>query len=141
MGGRFNFSDELGKARRALEERVAEYAAEHPAMGYRELCEAFNLSLGTLSSILRRRRKKRNASSATFVVRHENQQKDLAGNAIHREMLTSVVTVKGAASIDQKRRWLVCYYQTEDIVPGDDPSILRRVEYSARELKDRFPAP
>ena len=58
MGGRFNFPDELRKARRALEERVAEYAAEHPAMGYRELCEAFNLSLGTLSSIMRRRRQK-----------------------------------------------------------------------------------
>jgi hypothetical protein len=131
MGGRFNFPDELRKARRALEERVAEYAAEHPAMGYRELCEAFNLSLGTLSSIMRRRRKKRNASRTVFVVRHENEGKKL----------TTVVTVTGAASGEQKRRWLVSYYQTEDIVAGDDTSVLRRLEFSARELKARFPSP
>jgi hypothetical protein len=126
----FSFSDELRKARRALEERIATYSAEHPSMGYRKLCEAFNVSLGTLSAILRRRQKKRNASASSFVVRHENEGKNLA----------TVVTVTGAASTEEKWRAIAHYYGTEDIVTGDDPAILRRVEYTVRELKNRSPS-
>lgn len=129
MEATFSFPDELRKARRALEERIATYSAEHPSMGYRELCEAFNVSLGTLSSILRRRRKKRNASTSQFVVRHEND-----GNR-----LATVVTVTGAASTEEKRQAITHYYKTEDIVAGDDPSILRRVEYTFRELQNQSP--
>ncbi len=130
MKDTFSFPDELRKARRALEERIAIYAAEYPSMGYRRLCEAFSISLGTLSAILNRRQKKRNASASSFVVRHENEGKNLA----------TVVIVTGAASTEEKWRAIAHYYRTEDIVPGNDPTIVRRVEYTVRELKNRSPA-
>jgi len=108
--------------------KVASYAAEHPLMGYRALCEAFNLSVGSLSAISRRRRK-RNASTSVFVVQHENEGKEL----------TTAVTVTGS-SIEEKRRAIAHYYETDDITAGDDPQILRRVEYTIRERNNRFPS-
>jgi hypothetical protein len=132
-GARFNFGRELRKARRALEERVAAYAAENPELGYRELCEEFNLSLGAMSKIMRRCRKRQEARerkrlaepSATFIVRHKTQGQDV----------TTVVTVKGRATIDQKRHMLSRMYRTGHIVEGDDPSVLRRAECGAQSSR------
>lgn len=131
-GARFNFGRELRKARRALEERVAAYAAENPELGYRELCEEFNLSLGAMSKIMRRCRKRQESRerkrlaerSATFIVRHKEQGQDV----------TTVVTVTGRATIDQKRHALSMMYRTALIVEGDDRSIQRRNEYTVRSL-------
>ena len=98
-GARFNFGRELRKARRALEERVAAYAAENPELGYRELCEEFNLSLGAMSKIMRRCRKRQECVSKgrhdphTFIVRHKYEGQEL----------TTVVTVTGRASVEHKR--------------------------------------
>jgi hypothetical protein len=122
-GARFNFGRELRKARRALEERVAAYAAKHPELGYRDLRVAFGLSLGALSKIMRRR-KKTKASRDLFVVRHEYEG----------QKLITVVTLTGRASVEHKRLRLAELYRTQDIVEGDDQSILRRVEYTVQEL-------
>jgi hypothetical protein len=122
-GARFNFGRELRKARRTLEERVAAYAAEHPALGYRDLRGTFGLSLGALSKIMKRR-KKQKASRDSFVVRHEYEG----------QRLVTVVSVTGRASIEQKRQRLAQLYRTVDIAEGDDPSVLRRVEYTAQNL-------
>ena len=122
-GARFNFGRELRKARRALEERVAAYAAENPELGYRELCEEFNLSLGAMSKIMRRQKKPK-ASRDSFIVRHEYEG----------QKLTTVVTVTGRASVEHKRLRLSVLFRTQDIVEGDDQSILRRNEYTAQSL-------
>jgi hypothetical protein len=122
-GTRFNFAQELKKARRALEERVAAYAAENPELGYRDLCEQFSLSLGAMSKIIRRRRRPK-ASRDSFVVQHEYEG----------QKLTTVATVTGRASVEHKRLWLAELYRTQDIVEGDDRSILRRVEYAGQSL-------
>jgi hypothetical protein len=53
----FDFDYALRKARRGLEMQLVEYAAEHPEMGYRELREAFGLSLGAISKIMRQHNK------------------------------------------------------------------------------------
>jgi hypothetical protein len=42
-------------------------------------------------------------------------------------------------SMEEKRRAIAHYYETEEIVAGDDPTILRRVEYAIRELLNRSP--
>jgi hypothetical protein len=122
-GARFNFGRELRKARRTLEERVAAYAAEHPELGYRDLRDTFGLSLGALSKIMKRRKNPK-ASRDSFVVRHEYEG----------QRLTTVVTVMGRATIERKRRELSRRYRTADIAEGDDPSVLRRVEYTVQEL-------
>jgi hypothetical protein len=124
LGARFNFGRELRKARRALEERVAAYAAEHPELGYRDLRHTFGLSLGALSKIMRRCRKKPQASRDSFVVKHEYEG----------QRLTTVVTVAGRATIERKRQVLSQRYRTADIAEGDDPSVLRRRQYSVQEL-------
>jgi hypothetical protein len=124
LGARFNFGRELRKARRALEERVAAYAAKHPELGYRDLRRMFGLSLGALSKIMRQCRKKPKASCDSFVVRHEYEG----------QKLTTVVTVTGRASVEHKRSRLAELYKTQDIAEGGDPSILRRVEYTAQNL-------
>lgn len=123
LGARFNFRRELRKARRALEERVAAYAAKHPELGYRDLRLTFGLSLGALSKIMRRRNKTK-ASRDSFVVRHEYEGQELI----------TVVTLTGRASVEHKRLRLAELYRTKDIVERDDQSILRRVEYSVQEL-------
>jgi hypothetical protein len=115
-GARFNFGRELRKARRALEERVASYASEHPELGYRDLCKQFTLSLGAMSKIMRRRKKPR-ASRDSFVVKHQCEGQNLA----------TVVTVTGRASVEDKRWRLAELYRTQEIVEGDDRSIPRRV--------------
>jgi hypothetical protein len=51
----FDFGDELKKARRELEGRIARYCERNPSKGYREIAEAFGISAGTLSSIVRKR--------------------------------------------------------------------------------------
>jgi hypothetical protein len=122
-GTKFNFAQELKRARRALEERVGAYAAEHPELNYRDLCKEFSLSLGAMSKIMRRRRKPK-ASRDSFIVRHEYEG----------QKLTTVVTVTGRASVEHKRLWLAELYRTQDIVEGDDRSILRRVEYAGQSL-------
>jgi hypothetical protein len=122
-GAKFNFGRELRKARRTLEERVVAYAAEHPELGYRDLRGTFGLSLGALSKIMKRRKKPK-ASRDSFVVRHEYEG----------QKLTTVVTVTGRASIEHKRSRIAELYRTQDIVEGDDRSILRRVERTARSL-------
>ena len=122
-GARFNFGRELRKARRTLEERVAAYAAEHPELGYRDLRGAFGLSLGALSKIMKRRKKPK-ASRDSFIVRHEYEG----------QKLTTVVTVTGRASVEHKRLRLSELFRTQDIVEGDDQSILRRSEYTAQSL-------
>ena len=122
-GARFNFGRELRKARRTLEERVAAYAAEHPELGYRDLRGTFGLSLGALSKIMKRRKHPK-ASRDSFVVRHEYEG----------ERLVTVVSVTGRASIEHKRLRLTELYRTQDIVEGDDQSILRRVEYTTQSL-------
>jgi hypothetical protein len=126
-GARFNFRRELRKARRTLEERVAAYAAEHPELGYRDLRDTFKISLGAVSKIMRRYRKRQEARErkrlaerpATFIVRHKERGQDV----------TTVVTVTGRATIDQKRHVLSRMYKTAQIVEGDDASVLRRTEY------------
>jgi hypothetical protein len=120
---RFNFGRELRKARRALEEMLVAYAAEHPELGYRDLCKQFTLSLGAVSKIMRRRKKPK-ASRDSFIVRHEYEG----------QKLTTVVTVTGRASIEQKLQRLAQLYRTVDIAKGDDPCVLRRVEYTAQNL-------
>lgn len=122
-GARFNFGRELRKARRALEERIAAYAAENPELGYRDLCEEFSLSLGAMSKIMRRRRKPK-ASRDSFIVRHEYEG----------ENLTAVVTVTGRASVEHKRLRIAELFKTQDVVEGDDQSILRRREYTVQSL-------
>jgi hypothetical protein len=122
-GARFNFGRELRKARRALEVRVAAYAAENPELGYRELCEEFHLSLGAMSKIMRRQEKPK-ASRDSFIVRHEYEG----------QKLTTAVTVTGRASVEHKRLRLSALFRTQDIVEGDDQSILRRNEYTAQSL-------
>jgi len=122
-GTKFNFAQELKKARRALEERVAAYAAQNPELRYRDLCEEFNLSLGAMSKIMRRRTKP-TASRDSFIVRHKNEGKDP----------TTVVTVTGRASVEDKRLRIAGLFGTHDVVEGDDQSILRRREYTAQSL-------
>jgi len=122
-GERFNFGRELRKARQALEERVAAYAAEHPELGYRDLRVRFALSLGALSKIMKRRRKPE-ASRNAFVVRYEREG----------QKLVTVVTVSGRASTEQKRLRLTELYKTKDVSAGDDPSVLWRTDYTARDL-------
>ena len=103
---------------------------ENPELRYRDLCKRFSLSLGALSKIMRRCRKRQEARerkrlaepSATFIVRHKAQGQDV----------TTVVTVKGRATIDQKRHLLSRRYRTGHIVEGDDPSVLRRAECVAQ---------
>jgi hypothetical protein len=124
VGARFNFGRELRKARRALEERVAAYAAENPGLGYRALRRTFGLSLGALSKIMRRCRKKPKASRDSFVVRHEYEG----------QRLVTVVTLTGRATIERKRQVLSERYRTADIAEGDDPSVLRRRNYTVQEL-------
>ena len=121
--GTFNFAQELKRARQALEERVAAYAAENPKLGYRDLCKEFSLSLGALSNIMRRLKKPK-ASRDSFVVRHEYEG----------QKLTTVVTVTGPASVEHKRLRLSELFRTQDIAEGDDQSILRRSEYTAQSL-------
>jgi hypothetical protein len=122
-GARFNFGLELRKARRALEEKLVAYAAEHPELGYRDLCKQFTLSLGAVSKIMRRRKKPK-ASRDSFIVQHE----------YGGQKLTTVATVTGRASVEHKRLWLAERYRTQDIVEGDDRSILRRVEHAGQSL-------
>jgi len=122
-GARFNFGRELRKARRALEEKLVAYASENPHLGYRDLCERFDLSLGAMSKIMRRRKKPK-AARDSFIVRHEYES----------QKLTTVVTVTGRASVDDKRWRLAELYRTQEIVEGDDRSILRRVAYTAQSL-------
>jgi len=127
LGATFNFGQELRKARRALEERIASYAAEHPELGYRDLRDTFRISLGAVSKIMGRCRKRQEACErkrfaerpARFIVRHREQG----------QYVTTVVTVTGRATIDQKRHVLSRMFRTAHIVEGDDPSVLRRVEY------------
>lgn len=123
-GARFNFGRELRKARRALEERVAAYAAEHPELGYRDLRRTFSLSLGALSKIMRRCRKKPKASRDSFVVRHMHGD----------QRIVTVVTITGRATIERKQQVLSGMYKTADIVAGNDPSVTRRVEYTVQGL-------
>lgn len=122
-GDKFNFGRELRKARRALEERVVAYAEEHPELGYRDLCKQFSLSLGAMSKVMRRRKKPK-ASRDSFIVRHEYE----------RQKVITVVTVTGRASVEHKRLRLSELFRTQDIVEGDDQSILRRREYTAQNL-------
>lgn len=122
-GARFNFGRELRKARRALEEKLVAYSEEHPELSYRDLCKQFALSLGAVSKIMRHRKKPR-ASRDSFIVRHEYE----------RQKLTTVVTVTGRASVEDKRWRLAELYRTQDIVEGDDRSILRRVDYTAQSI-------
>lgn len=122
-GTKFNFAQELKKARRALEERVAAYAAQNPELRYRDLCEEFNLSLGAMSKIMRRRTKPK-ASRDSFIVRHEREGQNL----------TTVVTVTGRASVEHKRLRIAELFGTQGVVEGDDQSILRRREYTAQSL-------
>lgn len=123
-GTKFNFAMELRRARRALEDRIAAYAAEHTELGYRDLCRSFGVSLGTLSKIMRRCRKRRNASLATaYIVRHKDRGQDV----------TTVVTVTGAGS-DAAYTLLRYYYNTDDVKKGDDPKVTRRDTHSARKL-------
>jgi hypothetical protein len=123
-GTKFHFAQELKRARRALEERVAAYAAENPDLSYRDLCKQFSLSLGAMSRIVGRRKKPK-ASRDSFVVRHE----------LYGQKFTTVVTVTGRASVEHKRLGLAERYRTQDIVEGNDRSILRRVEWTARSLE------
>jgi hypothetical protein len=127
-GTKFNFAKELRKARRALEDRVAAYAAEHPELGYRDLCRSFGVSLGALSKIMRRCRKRRNASlAAAYIVRHKDRGQDV----------TTIVTVTGTGS--DAAGWLLrLYYHTDDVSKGDDPSVARRDTQSARKLAALF---
>lgn len=122
-GARFNFGRELRKARKALEEKLVAYAAAHPELGYRDLCKQFTLSLGALSKIMRRRKKPK-ASRDSFIVRHEYDG----------QTLTTVVTVTGRASKEHKKLRISERFRTQDIIEGDDKSILRRSEYSAQSL-------
>ena len=122
-GARFNFGRELRKARRALEERVAAYAAEHPELGYRDLRDRFGLSLGALSKIMKRRKKPK-SSRDLFVVRHTHGD----------QRVVTVVTITGRATIERKQQVLSGMYKTADIVAGNDPSVTRRVEYSVQGL-------
>ena len=123
-GARFNFGRELRKERRRLEERVAAYAAEHPELGYRELCKEFSLSLGAILKIIRRRRKPK-ASRDSFIVRYEHEG----------QKLVAVVTVRGRASTEEKRLGISERYNTKDILIGDDPSIRWRTDYTVQELR------
>jgi hypothetical protein len=50
----FDFPAAMRKVREGLEKLLVEYAAEHPEVGYRDLGEKFNLSLGALSKIMTR---------------------------------------------------------------------------------------
>jgi len=50
----FDFPAAMRKARDGLEKLLVEYAAEHPEMGYRDLGDKFNLSLGAISKIMKR---------------------------------------------------------------------------------------
>lgn len=123
-GMRFNFRQELKKARRTLEQKIAEYAAQHGDLKYRDICRVFGLSLGSLHKIMRRYRKRRNAPADTFLVRHDDEG----------QTVDTVVTVTGWASVRHKRLRLAKRYKTQDIVEGDDPSILRREEHTAQSL-------
>jgi hypothetical protein len=51
----FSYREEMKKARRDLEGRIARYAERNPAQGYRQIAEAFSISVGTLSAIVRER--------------------------------------------------------------------------------------
>jgi hypothetical protein len=122
-GTEFNFAEELKRARRALEERVAAYASENPHLGYRDLRDTFGLSLGALSKIMKRRKNPK-ASRVSFLVRYERGG----------EKVVTVVTVRGRASTEQKRLRLTELYKTRDVAVGDDPSISWRTEYTAWDL-------
>jgi hypothetical protein len=50
----FDFPDAIRESRKGLEKLLVEYAAEHPEMGYRDLGQKFNLSLGAISKIMKR---------------------------------------------------------------------------------------
>jgi hypothetical protein len=50
------------------------------------------------------------------------------------QRLTTVVTVAGRATIERKQQVISRRYRTADIAEGDDPSVLRRVEYTVQEL-------
>ena len=122
-GTKFNFAQELKKARRALEDRVAAYASENPDLSYRDLRDAFRLSLGALSKILKSRQNPK-ASRVSFLVRYERGG----------EKVLTVVTVRGRATTEQKRLRLTELYKTGDVAVGDDPSISWRTEYTAWDL-------
>ena len=122
-GTKFNFAQELKKARRALEDRVAAYASENPHLSYRDLRDTFGLSLGALSKIMKRRQNPK-ASRVSFLVRYERGG----------EKVVTVVTVRGRASTEQKRLRLTELYKTRDVALGDDPSISWRTEYTAWDL-------
>lgn len=49
----FNYKKELGRARRALDAKVAKYISKNRAKSYRDLTQEFGLSIGTLSKIAR----------------------------------------------------------------------------------------
>jgi hypothetical protein len=83
----------------------------------------FGLSLGALSKIMKRRKKPK-ASRDSFIVRHEYEG----------QKLTTVVTLTGRASVEHKRSRIAELYRTQDVVEGDDRSILRRMEYTAQRL-------
>jgi hypothetical protein len=51
----FDFGEELKKARRELEGRIARYCERNPSRGYREIAKAFGISVGTLSAIVSER--------------------------------------------------------------------------------------
>jgi hypothetical protein len=49
----FNYRRELGRARRALDAKVAKYISKNRKKSYRDLAQEFGLSMGTLSRIAR----------------------------------------------------------------------------------------
>ena len=103
--------------------RVAAYASENPDLSYRDLRDAFRLSLGALSKILKSRQNPK-ASRVSFLVRYERGG----------EKVLTVVTVRGRATTEQKRLRLTELYKTGDVAVGDDPSISWRTEYTAWDL-------